>query len=179
MISTLCLCSCSMQQNSDYQDFQLNTSKMLVLDEPNISSKIESKTLLGNEQIYLSFPIEEQEFLENYFNLWREAIIGLSEHELTPYNYKSDSLTSSINQMSNLFDKYGTNKEKLGCLIDFYVIAGSDATYQLDYLQSTLNVASGESNFIFDDTYDRYVYDLAQIYNNLGETYFPDDFKNN
>ena len=81
--------------------------------------------------------------------------------------------------MSDLFDEYKKDKEKYNCLMDFYKISYVDAKYQLDYLQSTLNVTNGESSFVYDDTYDRYVYDLAQIYNNLGEIYFPDDFKNN
>lgn len=171
LASIICLCSCKASQTSETIE-----KRTLVVDEPAISSKVEIEAMTGNQQDYLSFQTEDQKYLKDYFDMWRNTIIDLSEHKVTPYNYKSDLLSESTNHMSDLFEKYKTDKSKHGCLIDFYEISYIDAKYQLDYLKSTTNITSGESSFVFDDTYDRYVYDLAQTYNIIGQTYFPDDF---
>lgn len=169
----LCLCSCESTESVDSS--QLNISQAITLEEPAISAKIQISNAIGNAQSFTSFTAEEQQQLSNYLDLWRESIINLSKHDCTPSNYKDDSLESSTKYISSLFDKYKSDNEKRKCLTDFYQIAYVDAKYQLEYLKSS-SIIGGESSFVYDEVYDRYVYDIAQAYNIVGETYYPDDF---
>ena len=74
ILLSLCLCSCNTQQSS-----KPSKTKALVFNEPTISSKVEVEDMTSNEQDYLSFKSEEQEYLKNYFDLWRSTIIDLSK----------------------------------------------------------------------------------------------------
>lgn len=176
--SILCfsiLSSCGTSNSSSPKD------KIISIKNPNIDTKVDLSTEpVGNFSNMDEMQDDEVKYLSDFLDNWRETIIGLKEHKYTPENYKNDFLSQTNKFFNLLDDKYKDSLNTQMTIIDFRMVDCIDEAYRLTALntEKQIDFESGDTHlqFVYDSTYDQFVFDLSEICNNLGNAYFPDSY---